>query len=189
MPYCRNCGYEYVEGVTTCPDCGEELLPGEPRICDNCDGEIEANSQYCPHCGIIFEQDEGEVSIECETHPGVPAIGVCIICGKPVCRDCAVSKKGRVFCDDDEHVKIHQDWVVLCSTSTEYEAEMVKANLEIAGVKALVFSQVDHAYFIPIGRLAIVNVMVPKDKLAKAREVVHRLKGVDEEDELEDEEE
>jgi hypothetical protein len=100
-----------------------------------------------------------------------------------------VSKKARVFCDNDEHVKIHQDWAVLCSTATEYEAEMVKANLEMAGIKALVFSQVDHAYFIPMSRLAIVNVMVPKGKLAKARGVVHRLKDVDEEDESEDEKE
>jgi len=189
MPYCPNCGYEYISGITTCPDCGEGLLASEPTICDNCDEEIEADSQYCPHCGIVFEKDDVEVSIECESHPAVAAIGVCVICGKPVCRDCAVSKKGRVFCDNDEHVKIHQNWAVLCSTSAEYEAEMVRANLELSGITALVFSQVDHAYFIPMSRLAVVNVMVPKEKLAKAREVLHRLKGVDEEDEFQDEEE
>jgi len=189
MPYCPNCGYEYIRGTTSCPDCGQELLMGGPIVCDNCDEQIEADSQYCPHCGIVFENDEAEVLIHCENHPAVAAVGVCIICGKPVCRDCAISKKGRVFCDNDKHVKIHERWAVLCSTSAEYEAEMVRANLELAGIKALVFSQVDHAYFIPMSRLAIVNVMVPKEKLGKAREVLRRLKGTEEEDEVPDEEE
>ena len=26
MPVCPNCDYEYVEGVTICPDCGEQLV-------------------------------------------------------------------------------------------------------------------------------------------------------------------
>ncbi|MGA9365736.1 MAG: zinc ribbon domain-containing protein [Bacteroidota bacterium] len=189
MPYCPSCGYEYTRGIMNCPDCGEELVASEPTFCDNCDEQIDADAQYCPHCGIVFEKDEVESPIHCETHPTVTAVGVCIICGKPVCRDCATSKKGKVFCENDEHVKIHQKWAVLCSTSAEYEAEMVRANLEIAGIKALVFSQVDHAYFIPMSRLAIVNVMVPKEKLGKAREVLHRLKGVEEGDEFLDDEE
>lgn len=30
MPYCPNCLTEYVEGTTTCEDCGAALAPGEP---------------------------------------------------------------------------------------------------------------------------------------------------------------
>ena len=30
MPYCPNCLTEYVEGITTCDDCGAELAPGSP---------------------------------------------------------------------------------------------------------------------------------------------------------------
>lgn len=29
--YCPNCGYEYVEGVTECADCGDKLQPHPPR--------------------------------------------------------------------------------------------------------------------------------------------------------------
>ncbi len=189
MPYCPTCGYEYVKGTAICPDCSEDLLEGEPRFCDNCDGQIAVDAEYCIHCGIVFEKEEGGPLIECETHPGTAAVGVCIVCGTPVCRDCSNCKKGKVFCDKDEHVKIHQDWAVVFTAAAEYEAEMVKANLEVAGIKALVFSQVDHTYFIPMSRLTIVNVMVPKEKLAKATEVLKRLKGVDETDEFEPEEE
>lgn len=183
MPYCPTCGYEYVKGTAICPDCAQDLLLGGPRFCDNCDGQIAGDSEYCVECGIVFEKDEGETSIECETHPGAPAAGVCIVCGKPVCGECAISKKGKVFCDDDEHVKIYQNWAVVYTSAAEYEAEMVKANLELDGIKALVFSQVDHAYFIPMSRLASVNVMVPKEKLPKAREILKRLRSGEEEDE------
>ncbi len=189
MPFCPKCGYEYLKGTAVCPDCNEDLFEGEPRFCDNCDEQIDVDAEYCIHCGIIFEKDPGGPLIECERHPRVPAVGVCIVCGKPVCGDCAKSKKGKVFCDNDEHVKIHQDWAVVFSTAAEYEAEMVKANLEIGGVKALVFSQVDHAYFIPMSRLAVVNVMVPKEKLAKAKDILRRLKGIEDADEFESEEE
>ncbi len=178
-----------MKGTAFCPECGEDLLVGEPRVCDNCDCEIDSDAEYCSHCGIVFENEEGKSSIECDTHRDVPAVGVCVVCGKPVCQDCSNSKKGKVFCDNDRHVKIHQDWAVLCTTSAEYEAEMVKANLEMAGIKALVFSQLDHAYFIPMSRLAIVNVMVPKAKLTKAKKVLRQLKGVDETDDYQEEEE
>jgi hypothetical protein len=30
MPYCPNCLTEYVEGTSTCDDCGAYLLPGSP---------------------------------------------------------------------------------------------------------------------------------------------------------------
>jgi len=30
MPYCPSCLTEYVEGTTTCEDCGAQLAPGSP---------------------------------------------------------------------------------------------------------------------------------------------------------------
>jgi hypothetical protein len=32
MPFCRNCDYEYVDGITICPDCGEHLVDEEHYI-------------------------------------------------------------------------------------------------------------------------------------------------------------
>ncbi len=31
MPFCPNCGYEYVEGVKECPDCHETLVDSLPE--------------------------------------------------------------------------------------------------------------------------------------------------------------
>ena len=32
MPYCRSCLTEYVEGTSTCEDCGAPLAPGSPPL-------------------------------------------------------------------------------------------------------------------------------------------------------------
>ncbi len=34
MPYCPSCGYEFQEGITTCPDCHKPLLDKLPEAGD-----------------------------------------------------------------------------------------------------------------------------------------------------------
>jgi len=169
MPYCRECGYEYVVGATVCPDCRTTLVAGEPIRCESCDELIEEEATFCPHCGVLLGWSaEGSMDIRCETHKEDEATGRCVVCGKTVCLSCAVTKQGRMFCSNDEHVKMAFDWVAICSTSTQYEAEMIKANLESAGIPATVFSQSDRMYFTTVGDLAVTEVMVPKDEAEEA---------------------
>jgi hypothetical protein len=35
MPYCPNCLTEYVEGASTCADCGAQLAPGSPPLTES----------------------------------------------------------------------------------------------------------------------------------------------------------
>ncbi|NOY06108.1 MAG: hypothetical protein GXO82_05685, partial [Chlorobi bacterium] len=59
---------------------------------------------------------------------------------------------------------------------TEYEAAMIKANLEGAGIPVSVFSQSDHVYFVTMGGdLAVVNIMVPKTRIHEAEELLKNL--------------
>ena len=190
MAFCPRCGYEYKEGVLFCPDCVRPLLADEPLACEFCSEQLEAEMKFCPHCGMLqgIFAEEGE-EIECENHPGMEAVGMCVVCGKAVCGDCAVKRQGRIFCENDEHVKISQNWAVVYMTSTEYEAQMVRANLEQGGIPCIVFSQRDHVYFLTLGDLAVVNVMVPKRRLFEAKDYLRKMDLFEEGDgELDDEE-
>ncbi len=187
MPYCPECGAEYVKSATICPDCKLELTVGEPNYCFNCEEMLVKKADFCPHCGYLqvdlLEDDE---EIMCEKHNSVEAVGICIICSKPICGDCAVERNSKLFCDNDEHIKMAEDWVVVFTTNTEYEAAMIKANLEGGGMPCLIFSQRDHAYFITIGDMAVVNVMVPKERLDEAQAYLKKMdlfSGESEEDE------
>jgi hypothetical protein len=52
---------------------------------------------------------------------------------------------------------------------------MIKANLEGAGINAVVFNQHDHVYFTNMGALALVNIMVPRSQLDESRDVIAAL--------------
>lgn len=188
MPYCPNCGLEYIEGSQICPDCNFELAAGEPTYCFHCDELLLDQNVFCSHCGMIrSELLEDDKDVMCEVHQNTDAMGMCVVCNKAVCADCAVKRNGRIFCNNDEHITIAENWAVVFTTSTDYEAIMIKANLEGAGIPCLVFSQRDHAYFMIVGNMAIVNVMVPKDRFPEAEAYIKKMDLFSEE-ENEDEE-
>ncbi len=172
MSECPSCGYEYIESVEVCPECG--ILLAEMEDCSNCAERIQKSAEYCPYCGII--RVHPGPGLECENHPDNPAIAVCIICGKAVCSICRKVKMNKTFCEDDKHAKVYENWVIAYTSATEYEAEMVKANLENAGIGCMIFNQQDHAYFLTVGSMARVNVMVPKNELAAATEIIDSIR-------------
>jgi hypothetical protein len=199
MLYCPSCFTEYRAGATSCADCGAALLDGEPRYCPfcraqvlpdaerclkcaaalvediarrcaACDEQVLPSDTFCNHCGS--PQPREGATPECDRHPDAPAVGGCVVCGAPLCAECAVQVGDRYFCAADSHVDLYERYAVVYTTSTDYEADMIKANLQGAGIDALVFNQHDHVYFITMGSLAIVNVMVPKDQFARAKDII-----------------
>jgi hypothetical protein len=177
MSECPKCGYEYIDFIDVCPECG--VLLTEMEDCTGCGERIEAEAEYCPYCGILRITPGKD--LECENHPDIPAVAVCIICGKPVCNDCRKIRMNKTFCEDDKHIRVFENWAVAYVSSTEYEAEMVKANIENAGIECMIFNQQDHAYFLTVGSMARVNVMVPKEKINDAKKIVETLRtGSDE---------
>lgn len=179
MPTCPTCGSRYAEGATQCRECGEELGLREELTCGNCDGIVKSDELFCSSCGIVLEAGEGE--IDCEEHQKRPAVGMCVVCGKPVCEDCARKKKNAVFCDSAEHAKIHRQWKVVYTTKIDFEAEMLRTNLDQAGIKSHLFSQFDYASFAAFNRSAMVKVMVPREHAPVAQKVLRDLDLLDDE--------
>ncbi|MCK7516765.1 MAG: DUF2007 domain-containing protein [Ignavibacteriales bacterium] len=108
MPVCPNCEYEYVEGITFCPDCGTALL------------------------------------------------------------------------DDEKYIKpeewSEQNWEIVYTSSQEYEVEMIKNNLESAGIKAVVLSQKDRNYPAP-GDFSVVKLLVRKEDKQDAVAFIQKVKN------------
>ena len=75
------------------------------------------------------------------------------------CPDCG----GKLITAEDFEGKLvhHSDWCVACTCGNIIEAEMLKTNLESAGIESLVFSQSDRSFPLE-GNLTIVKVLVKK---------------------------
>lgn len=101
--------------------------------------------------------------------------------GVTVCSDCGTP---LIPVEEFEGHLVHpSDWVIIFSTSENYEAEMLKANLEGAGIEALILGQKDRSYP-AVGDLAVVKLLVKKDNIADAMEIVEDInRGQDEGDE------
>jgi hypothetical protein len=153
-------------------DCRIPLREGTPEFCPKCEEHVEDTDTFCGNCGYLLPDYPSDSTPECENHPDRDAVAGCVICGKPVCEECARENEGRVFCENDDHLKVYEGFVVAYTTSTDYEAEMIRANLEGAGIRAHIFNQHDHVYFVNMGALALVNVMVPRHQLEDALEVI-----------------
>jgi hypothetical protein len=184
MPYCPECGYEYVAGAKVCPDCQASLIEGEQLFCDYCNEPIDGGMTFCSHCGAVMSlEPKGGKEIVCDTHPDNDAVGRCVVCKKVVCEECAVQKRGKYFCSNDKHVEMAFDWVTVYTTGAEYEADMVAANLESAGIPARVYVQNDQMFVATVGDLAVTKVMVPVDAADEAKAYIASLPLHESEDE------
>lgn len=108
MPTCPNCDYEYVEGVTFCPDCGIPLVDDD----------------------LITKPED--------------------------------------WTEDN--------WEVVYTSDKEYEVEMMKDNLESAGITAAVLSQKDRN-FPTTGDFSVVKLLVHKDHASEALNFIQKIKS------------
>lgn len=64
-------------------------------------------------------------------------------------------------------------WVLVYTTNTDLEAEMIKANLKGAGIPCEILSQVDTTRMFSVGELAIVKIFVPSEHKDESIEIIN----------------
>ena len=105
--------------------------------CTRCHAVNSGIALFCHSCGHPLRVNE---EVECENHSGTTATGICIVCGKPVCDDCSLSREGKVYCDDVGHSQLMATYTRLAFSPNEFEAEIIAKNLIPNGIPVLLFS-------------------------------------------------
>lgn len=106
------------------------------------------------------------------------------VAGTTNCPDC-----GETLVDSlpEEIIFNEADWQVVYTSSFDYEVEMLKDNLESAGITANILSQRDSNFPAP-GDLSIIKLLVKKEDVENAQSFIEEFKKNlrSEEDEEED---
>lgn len=143
--------------------------------CDRC-GNAVNGTDLCPSCGAIL----GLPAPECELHADLPAVARCVVCGKPVCGDCATRRGGRFFCEAPSHRDVASETTVLAVCSSPFEADMIRENLAQAGLEVIAFARNEFNSLALLPLPSVVDVRIRSDQAGQAREILKKL-ALDEE--------
>lgn len=90
------------------------------------------------------------------------------------CSDCgALLVEKPIFEEVEEKYK---DWEIVYSTPQLYEAEMVRTNLETAGIESVILEQKDSSF--PLGgELGEIKVLVPKYRVKEALSLLDKIEN------------
>lgn len=75
----------------------------------------------------------------------------------------------------------NEDWVVIYKTDHEYKAEMLKDNLESAGIETNILSQKDHNFPAP-GNFSVIKILVKKQDVDSALTFIEEMNKESEND-------
>ncbi len=90
--------------------------------------------------------------------------------GIEICPDC--NEKLITEEEFEGHLLNPKDWVIVYTCGEEYEAEMLKTNLESANIEVLLLSQKDSS-FPATGDLSIIKLLVKKTDANDALDIIN----------------
>jgi len=141
-------------------------------MCLRCHLSNSEDALFCAACGHGLRAHD---VVECENHSGTIAIGICVVCGKPVCGDCSVARENKVYCDDVMHSQLTAAYTKLGAVATEFEADMLVKNLSLNGVPALQYSAKRFSQFCFFTDDRSVSIFVKNESIDEARRLIEEM--------------
>lgn len=143
----------YSDELAGCPDC-ETGESGVLVRCKRCGARYEGGDS-CPICGTL------QATVPCETHPERMATARCVVCGRALCAACGADRRRGALCETHRGVLLIEGWAQVYGPNTEFEAQLLRENLQAEGIEAQIYSQRDSTFSVDLGELSIIRVMVP----------------------------
>jgi len=95
--------------------------------------------------------------------------------GIAFCPDC-----GSALLADKDYIKpeewTEKNWEIVYTSSQDFEVEMIRDNLEGAGIKAVILSQKDRNYPAP-GDFSVIKLLVRQEDVHDALEFIQKIKN------------
>ena len=89
--------------------------------------------------------------------------------GITVCADCGTE---LITKEEFEGNLVHpEDWIIVHTTDSEFNADMYKANLESANIETLILDQQDQNFPVP-GDFSVVKILVKKQDVETAKQII-----------------
>ncbi len=104
-----------------------------------------------------------------------PNCGYEYVSGITFCRDCGIPLVAESLYLKPESWS-EENWEVVYTSSQEFEVEMIKDNLEGAGIPAAILSQRDRNFPV-LGDLSIVKLLVHKEDVQSALNFIEQIKN------------
>lgn len=155
----------------------------EKRInCDNCELEIDEDSDFCPRCGALISK-----GVKCTNHPSADADYVCVICSEPFCKNCGTIVSGIFLCAQHDSYEIYEGMARVYGSSDVAQVNYIKACLEQESLHTFIYSRKaspmhlggsDYSLFRASGDWHIINevkIMVPCSEVLAAEKIISEL--------------
>ncbi len=103
--------------------------------CSDCGVTVKEADAYCPQCGSMFSD-----TTYCSQHPSNHAIGVCLICSKPFCKECGGKVNGLYLCDEHNAYEVYEGMARIAGCTDNVFSQFITSCLEQAGFHPFLYS-------------------------------------------------
>ena len=156
----------------------------EQAYCDNCELEVDEDSDFCPRCGTLFVE-----GVKCTNHPSRDADYVCVICSEPFCKECVTTVSGIFLCSQHDSYEIYEGMARVFGSSDVAQVNYIKGCLEQESLHPFIYSRKaspmhlggsDYSLFRASGDfdghiINEVKLMVPCSEVLSAKKIISEL--------------